>query len=399
MSAHDRLSDKKMSASVLPPDALAESIRSLTHDLRGPLTSLQSCLSLVLSGDAGDLTADQRHFLNLGRRNIDRMDRMVEDMLNTARAGAKAAPQERPAVDLGPILTDAVRLHEMTAAERSLDLDAAGLPEEFFARVDADIVVRMLDNVVGNAVKYTPDGGLVRVWLESRQGTPRSLASQLARRWDLPLATFNLIVDDNGPGMSAGVLKKIFEPFNRGPLTEASTNPGTGLGLSITRALAESHGGEVRLVSLPGRGTTVWIRLPRDPVSEHLQISVHLLETALAEGPKGGVPPLVGVLDLREVGGDDMSAREMVEGFFDQETPGLSRSWEAVPGFWISAIVDPVNRNRRWSLFAARRGGGLESTRWEYLTPGNRVESTPTRPFEEQRETMVNSAPAGPNKY
>ncbi len=69
--------DQKIPDSVLPATGLNEPVRSLVHDLRSPLTSLQSCLNLVLSGEAGDLTSDQRRFLGMARRNIDRLDRMV----------------------------------------------------------------------------------------------------------------------------------------------------------------------------------------------------------------------------------------------------------------------------------------------------------------------------------
>lgn len=399
MSTTTHLSDRKIPAPGLPDDDLPESIRALTHDLRGPLSSLQSCLSLLLSGDAGELNPDQEHFLNMGRRNIHRMDGMIEDMLTAALSKSETGPARRLAVDLGPVLRDAVLQHRLTAAARGLELDDTGLPAEFFARVDAEIVVRMLDNVLGNALKFTPPGGLVRVWLESGKGSRHNLADRLARRWELPWASFNLIVEDNGPGMGPGVKKKIFEPFNRGTEADTANVPGTGLGLSITRRLAESQGGEVRLVSLPGRGTTVWLKLPRDPASEHFRKSVDHLEHALAEGSEHGVRPLVGVLDLRGDGEAGDPFREDGGAFFDCETSGFARGWEAAPGVWLAAVMDPVNHSRRWTLYAARRGKGLESTRWEYLNPAQEDVSTPLRSFEEQSETMFNSAGAGPNKW
>jgi len=387
--------DQKIPASVPPATGLNEPVRSLVHDLRSPLTSLQSCLNLVLSGEAGDLTSDQRRFLGMARRNIGRLDRMVEDMLDASRLQTGSIPARRREVDLGPILKQAVRLHKVTAASRGLEVDDTGLPDVYPARVDSDLVVRMLDNVLGNALKFTEPGGMVRVWLESGAAYPPCLVGRLARHCGLPLANFNLIVEDNGPGLSPEVQDRIFEPFNRGP---AYKSAGTGLGLSITRRLAESHGGHVRLISLPGRGTTVWLKLPRDPATEHLKLTVDRLAEDLARGPEHGVVPLVGILDLRRGSGAEPGKNiGDVDGFFDREPSGFATGREIAPGLWTTAVLDPVNWSRRWILYAARVGGGLEATRWEYLAGEAGEDPTTIGHFGKQLETMVNLAPDGPN--
>lgn len=368
---------------------LPETVRSLTHDLRTPLTALKACLNLILREEAGAVTEDQRHFLSLAGRNIDRLDRMVGDMLATTISVKPKKLLRRRELDLGPILTESVRLHSLIAAEKGLEVDDSGIPASFIAEVDPDLVVRILDNVLGNALKFTPSGGLVRVWLEEGSGAPRGLASRLARRFNLPLATFNLIVDDSGPGLSAAVQSRIFEPFNSG---RGSGNRSSGLGLSITRQLAESHGGQVRLASLPGRGTTVWLKLPRNTWSENLQSSVTQLEKALCNHPQGGVRPLVGALDLRDLEIAEEIHLTGLRGFFSGSTGRNKQGWELAPGMWVSSVVDPVNWNRRWAMYAARFGGGLEGSRWEFLGPDRTV----ARSNEEHTETMVNQAPSVP---
>ncbi|MCK9996363.1 MAG: HAMP domain-containing histidine kinase [Candidatus Krumholzibacteria bacterium] len=396
MPADARNNDQKITGSVTLDAGLNEPVRSLAHDLGSPLTSMKSCLDLVLSGETGDLTADQRRFLGMAQRNIDRMDRMVQDMLTVSRMSKGPTPARRREVDLGPILRETVRLHKVTATSRDLDVDYTGLPESFPARVDPDLVVRMLDNVLGNALKYTGSGGMVRVWLESGPSYPPCLAGRLARHCSLPLANFNLIVEDNGPGLSPAVQSRIFEPFNRGSDLNIT---GTGLGLSITRGLAQSHGGQVRLISLPGRGTTVWLKLPRDPATEHLQLRIDLLAEGLARGSEHGVKPLIGILDLRQgPGGEPLMNMEDVEGFFGREPSGFATAWEIAPGLWTTAVLDPVNWSRRWTLYAARVGGGLEVTRWEYLAGEPGEDPTVAGKFGKQQETMVNPAPDGPNK-
>jgi hypothetical protein len=157
-----------------------------------------------------------------------------------------------------------------TARQRGITLDYGGLPASFPAHVDGDKVVQMMLNTVGNALKYTEEGGFVRVWLQSRSAELPPLAASVAERFFLPLRTFTLVVEDNGMGMSEEVLRTLFAPFRRGPEAEANHVPGTGLGLHITRGLVEAHGGSIELNSSPDMGTTVWIVLPRDPGSEHV---------------------------------------------------------------------------------------------------------------------------------
>lgn len=395
MSGATRKNDQKIPDFRPDSAGLPEIFRSLAHDLRTPLASLQSCLNLVLSGETGDLTPDQQRFLGLARRNIDRLDRMVEGLLTAGPSPSGMIPTKKTPVDLGPILIEAVGLHRLTATDRGIEIDDSGLPRNFPARVDSDLVVRMLDNVLGNALKFTPPGGMVRVWLDQRTGFARSLAGRLARHWDLTVDTFNLIVEDNGPGLSPQVKDRLFEPYNRGPSIAGQESAGTGLGLSVTRRLAESHGGQVRLISLPGQGTTVWLKLPRDPAAEHFLRACTRLAEALTEGAQNGVRPLVCLLDLRQA---CPTGPTLIDGFFGQEASGFAKAWEPAPGLWAAAVLDPVNWSRRWTLYAARRGGGLETTRWVYLASQRSEDSTAPGNDPEQRETMVNSAQIGPNK-
>ena len=388
------INDQK--ASSASSSGLPEAVRALAHDLRTPLTSVKSSLKLVLNGEAGDLADDQRHFLGLALKNIDRLDGMIEGMLTPACKRGEDQTVMHREVDLGPVLEEAVAGHQVTAADRNLKIDASGLPTSFQAQVDPDLVVRMVDNILGNALKYTESGGMVRIWLETGCARPRSLAGRLAHHCGISLATFNLIVEDNGPGLSTSVQSRIFEPFNRGVGNRRGGARGTGLGLSITRRLAEAHGGTVRLISLPGRGTTVWIKLPRDVASGRFQQTVDRMEAALACRSGKDVTPLLGVLDLRRGPDGQAFNRLLAEEFFSGERSGGPRGWETAPGLWVTPVMDPVNWSRRWTLYAARKGRGLESARWEYLTLGNSEERTVTRRFGEQRETMVNPAANGP---
>ena len=101
---------------------------------------------------------------------------------------------------------------------------------------------------------------------------------------------------------------------------------------------------------------------------------------------------------LRRGAGGTSSTRLNLEGYFDREPSDFATAWEPVPGLWMTAVLDPVNWSRRWTLFAARTGGGLEATRWEYLAGEAGEDLTVTGSVGVQHETMVNPAPDGPIK-
>ena len=284
-------------AEVAADSRQAETISTLSHELRTPLTSLKSGVELVLGGDAGPLTAQQQRLLALGSRNIERLERLITDLLDVSRADAGRLRLNRRPLDLAPLLREALETFTLTVCQRNLTVDDSGIPATFTAHVDGDKVVQMLHNVVGNAMKYTDEGGFVRVWVQERGGSVPPEAVWLADQFFLPLRTFSLVVEDNGRGMDETTQQHIFEPFHRGDEAESRRLPGAGLGLHITKSLVEIHGGSICLTSQPGLGTTVWIVLPRDPDSERVLAVSRLLAAATAD--IGAADLQLAALDLR----------------------------------------------------------------------------------------------------
>jgi len=354
---------------------LFETISTLSHELRTPLTSINSSLNLVLAGEAGPVNADQARFLGMTLRNIDRLDRLVSDLLDVSRSQVGELELHRQRVDLGPVLSEAMQLQEATARQVGLDLDYTGLPAKLVAHVDADKMVQILTNVVGNSIKYTPAGGLVRVWLEPR---PRldpepepSLAWRLAKKCFLPLNTFNLVVEDSGVGMSREDLDRVFEPWFRGREDDRGRIPGAGLGLHITRSLVEAHGGRIRLASEPGQGTTVWIRMPRDPVSEELLHGSRQLR-AMAEN---WVAANVAVLDARLASGQlPGSVKQMAADFLHQLPGGGDRKIVSLaPDLVATVVSEPKAWQDAWTAFQKTNGSTTSAIRWQFVTwPGPR---------------------------
>jgi len=167
-------------------------MRMLGHELRTPLAAMQTSLDLVVRGDAGPLAPDQARFLATARRNLERLNRLLGDLLDAKRAEAGRLAIRPETVDLGALLAEDLAMFTIACREKGIELDASGMPREFRACVDADKVQQMLHNLVSNAIKYTPKGGLIRVWLHDRPDAAPGLGARLARRFGLPLDAFTL---------------------------------------------------------------------------------------------------------------------------------------------------------------------------------------------------------------
>ncbi len=229
-----------------PGNGLADTVSTLSHELRTPLASMKSSLKLVLDGEAGSLNGDQSRFLAMTMRNINRLERLVGDLLDAARADAGQLNLKRQLVDAAQLVDEVVDNHREAARQAGLRLDSTGPEGPVPANLDGDKVVQMLGNLLSNALKYTPRGGAVRVRLEALAAPER----------------IRLEVRDNGPGMDPNTAARVLKPFCRAQTADSSPIPGSGLGLHITARLAEAHGGRLGLETRLGQGTLVWVELP-----------------------------------------------------------------------------------------------------------------------------------------
>ncbi len=354
---------------------LVETISTLSHELRTPLASIRSSLSLLLAGDAGPLTADQTRFLGVAARNVARLDRLVCDLLDLSRDDAGRLRLDCRPVDLGPVLREAVALAVggggaggPSFGTGGPSVDADGIPASFTACVDPDRVTQIVANLVGNARKYVPPGGRVRVWLDAQSAAPEPLAAALAEACRIDVRQFTIVVEDNGPGIDPGVIDRVFEPFERGRAEVIGRIGGAGLGLHIVRRLAEAHGGKVSLASAPGAGTTVWVRLPVAAAGGQLLRAVAHLRGEPARGdPAGGAEGAgpgqpagpVAVFDGRE-GGPAAAGRALAA--LAELAPGAAgRPCEPAAGCLAVAVLDPA----AWTAHAGPAAAG-----WRLLAPG-----------------------------
>ena len=217
-------------------------VASVSHELRTPLTSIRGYLELIRDGD-DDLTREQQGFLTVVDRNADRLLRVVDDLLLVAEVDAGVLELECEDVDVGDLVGHAVEVARPQAAAKGLELVVEAVPMRQL-RGDRVRLGEIVDNLVSNAIKFTPPGG--RVDLRAFPVAERAV----------------LEVCDTGRGMSLGEQEQLFQRFYRVPAGSEQVIHGTGLGLTIVKALVEAHGGAVSVTSVPGEGTTFRVDLP-----------------------------------------------------------------------------------------------------------------------------------------
>jgi PAS domain S-box-containing protein len=220
-----------------------EFVALVSHELRTPLTSIRGYLELVLDGEAGEVTDEQRQFLGVVERNANRLLDLVGDLLFLAQIEAGKLSLEVGAVDLAAVAAESVETARPLAEEKEITLTLATSPLPLLAG-DRARLGQLLDNLVSNAVKFTPQGGRVDV----RASSSREHAI--------------LEVRDTGMGISADEQEHVFERFFRTSRATEQAIQGTGLGLAISKAIAHAHGGRITLASDDGQGATFRVAIP-----------------------------------------------------------------------------------------------------------------------------------------
>lgn len=233
----------------------------ISHELRTPLTSILGYLELVLDDEEQSLTDDQRRYLTTVERNADRLLRLVGDLLFTARVEAGQFTLQPEDVDLVAIVRaaeDTARVAATTAGVR-LDVEA---PAGLVVAGDPVRLGQACDNLVSNAVKFTPSGGQVTLTVAAAWRSADGTVTEDERPGADPVAL--LSVRDTGIGIPNDEQGKLFTRFFRASTAQRNAVPGVGLGLSITKAITTAHGGTLDVVSAEGSGTTFTLVLPRN---------------------------------------------------------------------------------------------------------------------------------------
>jgi two-component system sensor histidine kinase GlrK len=218
-------------------------LRHVSHELKTPLTALREGAELLHDEVGGPLTPVQRQVVNIMRDNSVKLQRLIEELLDYQRALHAAASLEMRSVRLDELVAETARAHQLAAAKKGLRLKIVAEPA--LLEADPEKLRSIIDNLISNAVKFTPPGGTITVRAAAKENGEAEID-----------------VVDSGPGVAPEERESIFNLFVRGRTNTDSSVKGSGLGLAIARELTEAHGGHIAVVG-GGPGGHFRVTLPR----------------------------------------------------------------------------------------------------------------------------------------
>lgn len=218
-------------------------VANVSHELKTPLTSIKGFVETMLEGALED-KENSRHFLQIIQEHADRLDSLVNDLLDLSRLESKAAALEKKEVNIRNLADDILAGFRSHLKKRSV---SAGndLPSDLFIRIDEDKIGQVLTNLIDNAIKFNRQNGTVKIY-------SRDSGSEI-----------KIFVEDSGIGIPAKDAPRIFERFYRVDKARSRELGGTGLGLSIVKHIIELHGGSVGVESTEGLGSKFHFSLPK----------------------------------------------------------------------------------------------------------------------------------------
>ncbi|MHC1510176.1 cell wall metabolism sensor histidine kinase WalK [Pediococcus pentosaceus] len=229
-------------------------VSNVSHELRTPLTSMKSYIEALVEGAWKDPEVAP-NFLKVTQEETDRMMRMINDLLNLSRMDLGTARLEREYVNLNELFNHILDRFDMILKnsdkpDKNYSIKRDFTRRDIWVEVDTDKIQQVLDNIMNNAIKYSPDGGIITCRL---------------------LETHNHVImsiTDQGLGIPKDSISHIFDRFYRVDKARSRAQGGTGLGLAISKEVIQLHGGRIWVESREGEGSTFYISLPYEPFEE-----------------------------------------------------------------------------------------------------------------------------------
>lgn len=220
-----------------------EFVSNVSHELRTPLTTLRSYLEALTEGAWKDEEIAPR-FLEVTQNETERMIRMVSSLLQLSRMDSKADTLYRRKIDFTSFFHEIIDRFDMNVKDDRIILNREIPNDDAYVWMDRDKMTQVLDNIISNAIKYSPDGGVINLKVEKK------------------MRHIVVSIEDNGIGIAYDKLDKIFDRFYRADKARTRDLGGTGLGLAITQEIVENHHGQIWVDSKEGKGTTIYFTLP-----------------------------------------------------------------------------------------------------------------------------------------
>lgn len=231
---------------------------NVSHELRTPLASIQGYTETLMDGALEDQENNMR-FLSIIRHNAERLARLTADLLALSRIELKTQEFRFASYNVNELLADVLATILPIAEKKSIDLKQELAPPETEAFCDSEAIYQILSNLLDNAVKYTPENGVITVGAYPVAGT----------------GMVEIFVRDSGIGIPAEDQPRLFERFYRVDKARSRELGGTGLGLAIVKHLVRSHGGQVRVESQVNKGATFFFTLPGEAPVESARPELH----------------------------------------------------------------------------------------------------------------------------
>jgi two-component system, OmpR family, sensor histidine kinase VicK len=240
-----------------------EFVAVISHELRTLLTSLHSALKILATGRLGTLSAEGQHMLAIADDSTERLVRLVNNILDLQRMESGNVVMERRVCHASTVMTQAAEAMHAMAQEHGVTLVTE--PTDILIWADSDYILQALTNLLSNAIKFSFPQGTVWLTVANEHDNEQARSSSATVT---PSVVFR--VRDQGPGIPADQLERIFERFQQVDSSDSHKKGGTGLGLAICRTIIEQHNGKIWAESTPGSGSTFAFTLPA-LVRENLQ--------------------------------------------------------------------------------------------------------------------------------
>ncbi|MBU0715796.1 MAG: cell wall metabolism sensor histidine kinase WalK [Verrucomicrobia bacterium] len=220
-------------------------VANVSHELRSPLAAIQKNLGLILDQTAGVINTNQKEFLSLAKDNVERLTRLINDLLDLSKIEAGKMELKKARTDLKALARNAVTAFTGWFHEKGITvrLDVPNTPVDL--EVDADKITQVMNNLLSNALKFTPPKGEIRITLNAAVGP------------------IEVSVTDTGIGIGPKDIQRIFNKFEQVSANHPAGANGTGLGLPLAKQIVEKHGGCMQVKSEIGKGSTFSFTLPR----------------------------------------------------------------------------------------------------------------------------------------